>query len=97
MESEILEAFNPAEVGLALSNFADDSAYVQLRYQVTPNFSFGGSITYKSEMFGGQPDTAAGFNAAINDYSIVGAELQRARSVRELPAFRSLLRAPERR
>ena len=60
MESEILEAFNPAQVGLALSNFADDSAYVQLRYQVTPKFSFGGSITYKGEMFGGQPDTAAG-------------------------------------
>ncbi len=71
MESEVTKAFVPEQVGLALSNFADDSVYLQLRYQATPAISFGGSVTYQSEMYGGQPDTAAGFNAAINDYSIV--------------------------
>jgi len=71
MQSEVLESFVPTDVGLALSNFADDSVYVQLRYQATPKFSIGGSITYKGEMYGGQPDTAAVFNPAINDYSIV--------------------------
>jgi len=71
MESEVLEAFVPAQIGLALSNFADDSVYLQLRYQATPKLSVGGSVTYQSEMYGGQPDTAAGFNTAINDYSIV--------------------------
>ena len=35
------------------------------------NIPIGGSITYKGEMYGGQPDTAAVFNTAINDYSIV--------------------------
>ena len=71
MESEILNAFNTTNEGLALSNFADDSLYLQVRYQATPKFAFGAIYTYQSEMFGGQPDTAAGFDANINDYSIV--------------------------
>lgn len=71
MDSEVLEAFDSDNVGLALSNFADNQAYLQLRYDASPKFSFGGSITYKSEMYGGQPDTAAGFNSAIGEYSIV--------------------------
>lgn len=71
MESEVLKAYVPAQIGLALSNFANDSVYWQLRYQATDALSFGGSVTYQSEMYGGQPDSAAGFNATINDYSIV--------------------------
>ncbi|MES3007132.1 MAG: TonB-dependent receptor [Pseudomonadota bacterium] len=71
MESEVREAFLPEQIGLALSNFADDSIYWQLRYQATDALSFGGTVSYQSEMYGGQPDTAAGFNVAINDYSIV--------------------------
>lgn len=71
MSSKVLKAFNADEEGRALSNFADDSVFVQLRYEVSPKLAVGASWTYKSEMFGGQPDTAAGFNTAINDYSIV--------------------------
>ncbi|MFK8020761.1 MAG: TonB-dependent receptor [Pseudomonadales bacterium] len=71
MESEVLDAFIEDNVGLALSNFADEHLYLQLRYDASPRFSFGGSISYKSEMYGGQPDTAAGYNATIGDYSIV--------------------------
>lgn len=71
MESEVLEAFDSANEGLALSNFANDSLYLQLRYEASQKFAFGGALTYKSEMYGGQPDTAAGFNPTIGDYSIV--------------------------
>lgn len=71
MDSEVLEAFDNDTVGLALSNFADNQAYLQLRYDATSKLSFGGSITHKSEMYGGQPDTAAGFSEDINDYTIV--------------------------
>lgn len=71
MDSEVLEAFSQDNIGLALSNFADNHAYLQLRYDATNTVSFGGSITYKSEMYGGQPDTAAGFNSELGEYSVV--------------------------
>ena len=71
MDSEVLEAFDAEDEGLALSNFADDSVYVQLRYQATEIFAIGGSYTYKSEMYGGQPDTAAGYSQSTGEYSIV--------------------------
>lgn len=56
--------------GRTLSNFADDSAFLQLRYLVMPALAVGGSWTYSSEMFAGQPDTAAGWNADANTYSV---------------------------
>lgn len=71
MDSEVTQSYKPEYVGLALSNFADKSAYLQLRYQPTEKFAFGGNVTYQSEMYGGQPDTAAGYDTVINDYSIV--------------------------
>ena len=71
MRSEVLEAFNENNEGRALSNFSGDHFYAQLRYQMTPNFAFGGAYTYKSEMYGGQPDTAAGYDSTIGKYSIV--------------------------
>jgi catecholate siderophore receptor len=69
MDSEVLEAFTANQVGKVLSNFADDQAFAQLRYQATPKFSLGTSVTYQSEMYAGQPDTAAGFSATTGDYS----------------------------
>lgn len=71
MQSEVLESYTSANVGRVLSNFAEDSFYMQLRYQPSDKFAFGGDITYKSEMFGGQPDSAAGFNTGLGEYSIV--------------------------
>jgi len=71
MSSEVLDAFNLNNIGRALSNFADDSVYVQLRYQPTDNLVVGGAYTYKSEMYGGQPDTAAGYDTTIGNYSVV--------------------------
>jgi catecholate siderophore receptor len=69
MNSEILEAFVDNQEGKVLSNFADDQAFLQLRYQATPKLSLGTSVSYRSEMYAGQPDTAAGFNATTGEYS----------------------------
>jgi catecholate siderophore receptor len=69
MESEILESYNTDSEGKVLSNFADDSVFLQLRYQASPKFSFGGTLTYSSELYAGQPDSAAGFSSATGEYS----------------------------
>ena len=71
MDSEVLASYETDNVGLALSNFADKSFYLQMRYQPNETFAFGGDYSYQSEMFGGQPDTAAGYNADSGQYSIV--------------------------
>ena len=69
MQAEVLESATPSRVGKTLSNFADESAYVQLKYQATDKFSFGGAVKYESEKYAGQPDTAAGFNATTGEYN----------------------------
>ena len=76
MDSEVLESFNEESVGLALSNFADESAYLQLRYQINEAFVVGAGYTYQSEMYGGQPDTAAGYDDENGRYSIVVPDYQ---------------------
>ena len=70
MDSEILEAFNPENEGERLSNFADDSAFVQLRYQLTDKLALGGTATYSSELYSGQPDTAAGDTYKVPSYTV---------------------------
>ena len=69
MGAEVLESATPPRVGRTLSNFADKSAFAQLKYQATDAFSFGGAVKYESEKYAGQPDTAAGFDAATGQYS----------------------------
>ena len=71
MDSEVLESYNEENEGLALSNFAEKSWYIQLRYQPNETWAFGGDYSGQSEMYGGQPDTAAGYNAETGQYSIV--------------------------
>lgn len=71
MESEVLASVNESTIGLELSNFADKSLYLQARYQLTDDFAFGGDYTYKGEIYGGQPDTAASYNSENGYYSIV--------------------------
>ena len=41
MESEVLKSVTPANVGYKLANFADNSAYAQVRYELTPQFAVG--------------------------------------------------------
>jgi catecholate siderophore receptor len=62
MKSKVLESNLAANVGKVLSNFADNTAYLQLKYQATDKFSFGGAVKYEDEKYAGQPDSAAGFD-----------------------------------
>ncbi|TXH92197.1 TonB-dependent receptor [Thauera aminoaromatica] len=63
MKSKVLESNVAANEGKVLSNFADNTAFLQLKYQATDAFSFGGALKYEGKKYAGQPDTAAGFNA----------------------------------
>ncbi len=71
MDAEILDSITESNVGLTLSNFAEKSAYLQLRYEINDSFVIGGDYAYQSEMYAGQPDSAAGYDATNNRYSIV--------------------------
>lgn len=77
MKSKVLESNVEANVGKMLSNFADTTAFAQLKYQVTPKLSVGTAVKYESEKYAGQPDSAAGFDAQgrysqpIPDYTVV--------------------------
>ncbi|WP_156840927.1 TonB-dependent receptor [Novosphingobium aquimarinum] len=63
MDAEILKsASNPENVGKTLSNFADFQAQFQTRLQATEQFALGFAVKHKSKRYGGQPDTAPGFN-----------------------------------
>lgn len=73
MEAEVLESNNPDNVGKTLANFADESATLHLRYQATPKFSFGGTLTYEGERYTGQPDSAANEDMPIPDYTTLDA------------------------
>ncbi len=76
MDSEVLESFNEDYIGRDLSNFADKSAFVQLRYQINEQWVVGGDYSYQSEMYGGQPDTAAGYDQDNSRYSVVVPDYQ---------------------
>jgi catecholate siderophore receptor len=69
MDSEVLKSSDPDNEGKRLSNFADDSAHAQFRYQLTPKFAFGAAATYSSELYSGQPDAAAGENYKVPSYT----------------------------
>ena len=68
MESKILKSASPIPatapagssfIGHRLSNFANTHFSGQVKYQATEAFSFGGTATYKSAMYTGQPDSPA--------------------------------------
>lgn len=63
MDSEVLESATAANVGKVLSNFADNSASAQLKYQITEQLYAGGAIKYEDRRYAGQPDTAAGYGS----------------------------------
>ena len=71
MDSEITESSNEDSIGKPLANFADDSAFAQLRYKATDKLAFGGSLTYSSELYAGQPDTAAGKTYEVPSYTVL--------------------------
>ncbi len=59
MDSEVLESHTPAYVGAPLANFAQNSSFVQLKYELTEDFAIGAGSRYESSRRVGQPDTAA--------------------------------------
>jgi catecholate siderophore receptor len=69
MKAKVLKSATPANVGKTLANFADTSGVVQAKYQVTDKFYVGGAVKYEGKKYGGQPDTAAPFNATTGAYS----------------------------
>ncbi len=71
MNSETLESYNTSQIGLPKANFAEKSASLQLKYQMTSDLAFGGNLTYASEMFGGQPDSGASQTIRTPGYSVV--------------------------
>lgn len=68
MDSEVLRSNVADNEGKILSNFADNTAFVQLKYQATDAFSLGGAAKYEGRKYAGQPDSAAGYNA-LGQYS----------------------------
>ena len=64
MKSKVLDSATAANIGRPLANFADRSASVQGKYQLTRNFALGAVARYESSRCGGQPDTGADMNAA---------------------------------
>lgn len=69
MDSEITDSNSEDKIGRRLSNFSNTQASAQLRYQATEAFAFGGTATYKGEMFTGQPDDAASYNTTREVYT----------------------------
>jgi len=69
MNAEVLDSNNPDNIGKTLANFADKSASLHIKYQATPKFAFGGTMTYESERYTGQPDTAANEAMEIPAYT----------------------------
>ena len=84
--SRVMESLNPGlsaaqlaagatNVGKRLANFSNNGVDAMLRWQATERLAIGGNVTWKSEMFGGQPDTAAAYvttvgSADFGKYSI---------------------------
>ncbi|NWG87765.1 MAG: TonB-dependent receptor [Hydrogenophilaceae bacterium] len=69
MKAEVLESATAANVGKTLSNFADNTASAQLRYQATPQLAIGGAVKYEGKKYAGQPDTAAAYDTGTGLYS----------------------------
>lgn len=71
MDAEVLKSIDNDNIGLTLSNFAEEGVYLQLRYEIDDTFVIGGDYAYQSEMYAGQPDTAAGYDSSNDQYSVV--------------------------
>jgi len=69
MSAEVTKSATAANVGKTLANFADNSGVVQAKYQITDSFYVGGAVKYEGKKYGGQPDTAAPFNATTGAYT----------------------------
>ncbi|MDO6593015.1 TonB-dependent siderophore receptor [Neptuniibacter sp. 1_MG-2023] len=73
MNAKVKESIIEDNVGKTLANFADKSASLHLRYQATQAFAFGGTATYESVRYTGQPDTAANEEMGVPGYTVLDA------------------------
>ena len=53
LDTEVTESSTAENVGLKLANVASKSAFVQAKYDVTPRFAVGASLTHTGEILGG--------------------------------------------
>jgi catecholate siderophore receptor len=67
MDAEVLESANPRYEGKTLSNFADTTAFLQAKYEITEAFYIGGAAKYEDKKYAGQPDTAPALVSATDD------------------------------
>jgi catecholate siderophore receptor len=70
MNSKILNSAIAADEGEGLSNFPEKTASLLLSYQATPKFTFGGGVTYSSEKYSGQPESAAATDLEVPEYTV---------------------------
>ncbi len=61
MKSKVLASATPANIGLPLANFANRSAAVQGKYQLTRNLAVGAIARVESGRCGGQPNNGADY------------------------------------
>ena len=53
LDTEVTDSSDESTIGLELANVASKSAFVQAKYDVTPRFAVGGSVTHTGEILGG--------------------------------------------
>jgi len=68
MDARIQDSNTRTRIGKTLSNFADLTGSLQLRFQATDRIALGGAMKYEGEKYAGQPDTAPSFDA-FNRYT----------------------------
>lgn len=61
MDAEVMESATAANLGKTISNFADKSLNIQMKYQFTEKFGLGAAWKYEGKKYAGQPDTAAAY------------------------------------
>ncbi len=70
MNSEIRESQLEENVGKGLSNFPEKTASLLLSYEATPKFTVGGGLTYSSEKYSGEPESAAATDLKVPSYTV---------------------------
>ncbi len=58
LDTEITKSDTASEIGQPFPNTAETSANIQLKYQATPQWAVGGTVTYTGEIEGGTPNSA---------------------------------------
>ncbi|MBR0566719.1 TonB-dependent siderophore receptor [Azoarcus sp. L1K30] len=71
MKSKVLESAIADDEGKGLSNFPEKTASLLLSYEATPKLTLGGGVTYSSEKYSGQPESAAATALEVPEYTVL--------------------------